>query len=41
MSKIFDIDSPVMRFLTRVADLMILNILMILCCESSVMKKGT
>lgn len=32
MSKIFDIDSPVMRFLTRVADLMILNILMILCC---------
>lgn len=32
MSRFFDIDSPVMRFLTRVADLMILNILMILCC---------
>ena len=32
MSKIFDIDSPFMRMLTRVADLMILNILMVLCC---------
>ena len=32
MSKIFDIDSPFMRALTRVADLMILNFLMLLCC---------
>ena len=32
MGRIFDIDSPVMRFLSRVADLMILNVLMALCC---------
>lgn len=32
MNKIFDIDSPVMRFLTRMADLMILNLLTIICC---------
>ena len=32
MSKIFDLDSPFMRVLYRVADLMILNFLMILCC---------
>lgn len=32
MGRFFDIDSPLMRFLTRVADLMILNILMIVCC---------
>lgn len=32
MSRFFDIDSPVMRFLTKVADLMILNLLTILCC---------
>lgn len=32
MSKIFDLDSPFMRVLNRIADLMILNFLMILCC---------
>lgn len=32
MGKVFDLDSPVMRFLNRVADLIILNILMIVCC---------
>ncbi|NLL77024.1 MAG: YesL family protein [Clostridiales bacterium] len=32
MSKFFDMDSPVMRFLTVMADLMILNILTIICC---------
>ncbi len=32
MGKIFDMDSPVMRFLNRVADLLMLNILMIFCC---------
>ena len=32
MGKIFDMDSPVMRGLNRVADLMILNFLMIICC---------
>ena len=32
MGKIFDMDSPVMRFLNRVGDLLILNILMIICC---------
>lgn len=32
MSKIFDLDSPFMRILNRVADLMILNFLMIICC---------
>ena len=32
MGKIFDLDSPVMRFLNRVGDLLILNILMIICC---------
>lgn len=30
--KIFDIDSPLMRLLTKIADLMILNFLTILCC---------
>lgn len=30
--KIFDLDSPLMRVLTKVADLMILNILTMLCC---------
>lgn len=29
---IFNLDSPVMRFLGRVADLMILNIIALLCC---------
>lgn len=32
MSKFFDLDSPVMRFLSRVADLMILNLIALLCC---------
>lgn len=32
MSKIFDMDSPVMRVLNRVGDLLILNFLMIICC---------
>lgn len=32
MGKIFDLDSPVMRFLSRMADLMILNLLMTVCC---------
>lgn len=32
MGKIFDMDSPFMRFLNRVADMLILNILMVICC---------
>ncbi len=32
MGKFFDMDSPLMRFLNRVADMLILNFLMILCC---------
>lgn len=32
MGRIFDIDSPLMRFLNRMGDLLILNILMIICC---------
>ena len=32
MGKFFDMDSPVMRALNRVGDLMIMNFLMILCC---------
>ncbi|MBD5449480.1 MAG: DUF624 domain-containing protein [Lachnospiraceae bacterium] len=32
MGKFFDLDSPVMRLLNRVGDLLILNILMIICC---------
>lgn len=32
MNKIFDLDSPFMRVLNRIADLMILNFLMIICC---------
>ncbi len=32
MGKFFDIDSPVMSFLNKLADLMILNFLTILCC---------
>lgn len=31
MSKIFDLDSPIMRFLSRLADLLWLNILVIVC----------
>ena len=32
MSKLFDLDSPIMRFLSRMADMIILNILMMICC---------
>ena len=32
MGKFFDMDSPFMRFLSRVGDLMIMNCLVILCC---------
>lgn len=32
MGKIFDLDSPIMRFLSRMADLMILNLVMTVCC---------
>lgn len=32
MDKIFDMDSPIMRFLSRMADLMILNIITLICC---------
>ena len=32
MSRLFDPDAPLMRFLSRVADLMILNILWIFLC---------
>ena len=30
--KLFNLDSPVMVFLTKVANLMILNLLTIICC---------
>lgn len=32
MGKIFDLDSPIMRFLSRMADLMILNLVTLICC---------
>lgn len=32
MGRFLDMDSPVMRFLNRVGDLLILNFLMIICC---------
>lgn len=32
MGRFFDLESPVMRFLNRVADLMILNLVMLVCC---------
>lgn len=32
MGRFFDLDSPVMRFLSKVADLMILNIITLICC---------
>lgn len=32
MGRLFDMDSPVMRILNRVGDLLILNIMMIICC---------
>ena len=32
MGKLFDLESPIMRFLGRMGDLIILNILMTICC---------
>lgn len=32
MGKLFDLDSPIMRVLNRVGDLLILNLMMIVCC---------
>ena len=32
MGRLFNLDSPLMAFLSRVADLMILNIIVIVCC---------
>ena len=32
MSKLFDLDSPIMRFLSRMADMIILNLLVFACC---------
>lgn len=32
MGKIFDMDSPIMRFLSIMADLMILNLIALICC---------
>lgn len=32
MNKLFDLDSPIMRFLSRVADMVILNLLVMVCC---------
>ena len=32
MGKLFDLDSPLMRVLSKMADLMILNLLMIVLC---------
>ena len=32
LKKIFDLDNPVMRFLSRAADLMAVNLLALLCC---------
>lgn len=32
MGKFFDIDSPLMQFLNKVADLMLLNLLTLICC---------
>lgn len=32
MGRIFDLDSPVMRVLSRIADLMILNVIAAICC---------
>lgn len=32
MGRLFDLDSPIMRFLGRVGDMMILNILVLICC---------
>lgn len=32
MGRLFDLDSPIMRFLSKIADLMILNIITFICC---------
>ncbi len=32
MNKLFDLDGPILRFLNKMADLLWINILMILCC---------
>lgn len=32
MGRFFDLDSPIMRFLNRLGDLMILNVLVLICC---------
>lgn len=32
MGRIFDLDSPIMRFLSKIADLIYLNILALICC---------
>lgn len=32
MNKLFDLDSPIMRFLSRMADMIILNLLVFVCC---------
>ena len=32
MKKLFDIDGPVMRFLSRMGDLILINLLFLLCC---------
>lgn len=32
MGRFFNIDSPIMHFLGRVADLMILNLVTLICC---------
>lgn len=32
MGKVFDMDSPFMRFMSRIGDLLFLNIIMIVCC---------
>ncbi len=32
MGRFFDMDSPIMRFLNRVGDMLILNLMMLVCC---------
>lgn len=32
MGKIFDLDNPIMRFLSKMADLMLLNLIALICC---------
>ena len=38
MGNLFSLDSPLMRALGRVADLLILNLLVIVCCTYEVSK---